>query len=72
MGIPFPAGLSALAGDDKGRIAWAWAVNGSSSVAFTSVAMILAMEIGLAWVLILSALLYLLALFSCRIIAAFS
>jgi len=66
MGIPFPVGLSTLTGGDKARIAWAWGVNGSSSVACTAMAMIIAVEVGMGWVLLVSASVYLVALLSCR------
>lgn len=45
MGQPFPLGLSALARQDRARVAWAWAANGVASV----VAAPLASIAGIAW-----------------------
>lgn len=36
MGIPFPAGLRQVARGGEGRVAWAWALNGYSSVVATA------------------------------------
>ena len=36
MGIPFPSGLRQVAAGDDGRVAWAWALNGYSSVVATA------------------------------------
>ena len=65
MGMPFPAGLRALAakGCDGGdSIEWAWAMNAASSVLGSVVAIILAIQFGLNVTLICGAAAYLLAL----------
>ena len=58
MGLPFPAGLRALAGEDRGRLAWAWAVNGFASVITAPVAALLALEAGTRAVLLAAAAAY--------------
>lgn len=65
MGMPFPAGLRALAanGCDGGdSIEWAWAMNAASSVLGSVVAIIMAIQFGLNVTLICGAAAYLLAL----------
>ena len=65
MGMPFPAGLRALAADccDGGdSIEWAWAMNAASSVLGSVLAIILAIQFGLNVTLICGAAAYLLAL----------
>jgi hypothetical protein len=46
MGIPFPVGLRALAGDDRTRVGWAWAANGFSSVIAAPLAALIALAAG--------------------------
>ncbi len=46
MGMPFPLGLRRLAGDDAGRVAWAWAANGFASVVAAPLAVLIALELG--------------------------
>ncbi|MBN2471399.1 MAG: hypothetical protein JXN59_11790 [Anaerolineae bacterium] len=60
MGIPFPRGISALT-PRSAFIPWAWAANGSVSVISSVLAAMIAMWIGLSWVLVLGGGLYLLA-----------
>jgi hypothetical protein len=48
MGLPFPLGLRVLAGRDRTRIAWAWAVNGFASVVAAPLAAVIALEAGSA------------------------
>ncbi|MFT4538854.1 MAG: spermidine synthase [Planctomycetota bacterium] len=36
MGVPFPAGLGQVTKGGEGRVAWAWAINGYSSVVATA------------------------------------
>jgi hypothetical protein len=58
MGIPFPAGLSRLAGEASASIPFAWGVNGFFSVAGASLASVGALWIGLRGTVFLGALLY--------------
>ncbi len=46
MGLPFPFGLRALAGERTVRVAWAWGVNGFASVVATPLAALIALEGG--------------------------
>ncbi|MCU1269676.1 MAG: hypothetical protein JWN74_970 [Acidobacteriaceae bacterium] len=67
MGMPFPAGLSALAAHrgpsgNSDSIEWAWAMNAASSVLGSVLAMVIAIQFGLNATLICGALAYLLAL----------
>jgi hypothetical protein len=66
MGMPFPAGLSALAAHrgpsgDSNSIEWAWAMNAASSVLGSVLAIIIAIQFGLNATLTCGALAYLLA-----------
>ncbi len=58
MGVPFPLGLRLLVGADRGRIAWAWAVNGFASVVAAPLAALVAIEAGSPSVLWLGGALY--------------
>jgi hypothetical protein len=58
MGFPFPLGLRRLA-RSEGGVAWAWAVNGVSSVLGATLAILLAMEVGGRIVFLAGALCYL-------------
>jgi hypothetical protein len=60
MGIPFPAGIRAILGNDEKspHIPWIWAVNGSTSVISSILAALLALSFGFSWVLRLGALCY--------------
>jgi len=58
MGLPFPLGLRRLA-RAEGGVAWAWAVNGVSSVLGASLAILLAMEVGGRMVFLAGAFCYL-------------
>ena len=65
MGMPFPAGLRALAAhrDRHGdSIEWAWAMNAASSVLGSVLAIVIAIQFGLNVTLICGAVSYLLAL----------
>lgn len=57
LGTVMPAAIRALA-DDRAAISWAWAVNGTASVAAAFVAAILIVSIGFAWTLLGVALAY--------------
>lgn len=58
MGMPFPLGLTRLAGLNKSQAAWAWGINGSVSVVSTGLAAIIAVELGFSAVLLLAAAAY--------------
>lgn len=62
MGIPFPVGISLLAGKDEKEVPWAWGINGCLSVVSTAVATIIAVEIGFFWVMVFACLAYALPL----------
>ena len=57
LGTVMPSAIRALA-DDRAAISWAWAVNGTASVAAAFVAAILIVSIGFAWTLLGAALAY--------------
>jgi len=72
MGMPFPTGLRALAGEAVARsrpgqqatdnaIEWAWAINAAASVLGSVLAMVIAIQFGLTVTLTCGALAYLLA-----------
>jgi hypothetical protein len=58
MGMPFPLGLSRVAGSSPAFIPWAWGINGFASVVSASMATLLAIEFGFAAVVVLAMLLY--------------
>jgi len=62
MGIPFPAGIRALADRNEAVIPWAWGINGCLSVIATSLATILAVEAGFTALMGAAALAYLMPL----------
>ena len=62
MGMPFPMGLTALAGKDKGMIPWAWAVNGCASVISAVAATLLSIHFGFLSVMLSAIFFYLTAL----------
>jgi spermidine synthase len=65
MGMPFPAGLRALAanrGEGGDSIEWAWAMNAASSVLGSVLAMVIAIQFGLNVTLICGGAAYVLAL----------
>ncbi len=72
MGMPFPTGLRALAGDRPGAVAWAWALNGFASVIAASVATLIAVEWGWTWVLLAAAASYAVATLAGRTTAGLS
>jgi hypothetical protein len=59
MGVPFPAGLSRLAGAAAPAIPFAWGVNGFFSVAGASLASVGALWLGLRWTVVAGGILYL-------------
>ncbi|HEY4902744.1 MAG TPA: hypothetical protein VIH89_04660 [Candidatus Sulfotelmatobacter sp.] len=72
MGMPFPTGLRALAGVNRGRdsapqssenlVEWAWAMNAAASVMGSVLAMVIAIQFGLTITLACGAAAYLCAL----------
>jgi hypothetical protein len=64
MGMPFPAGLRALAATRShgDSIEWAWAMNAASSVLGSVLAIVIAIQFGLNATLTCGAVAYLLAL----------
>ena len=60
LGTVMPSAIRALA-DDRSAISWAWAVNGTASVAAAFVAAILIVSVGFAWTLLGAALAYAIA-----------
>jgi spermidine synthase len=61
MGVPFPTGMTYLAGAREGAIPWAWAINGFASVVGAVLATLLAIHLGFAAVILLAVLIYALA-----------
>jgi hypothetical protein len=61
MGMPFPLGLSRLAGEAPAFIPWAWGINGCASVLSALLAALLAVHLGFGAVLSMGAGLYALA-----------
>lgn len=66
MGVPFPTGLSILAGREDGIVAWAWGMNGIASVIAPLVNLMIAITFGLRVALLSAVVLYLLALLAFR------
>jgi hypothetical protein len=59
MGVPFPSGIRRLEIEGLSTyIPWAWAVNGSASVVSAVLAALIALSLGLTWVLRLGTLCY--------------
>jgi hypothetical protein len=58
MGMPFPIGLSRVAGVAAPFVPWAWGINGFASVVSASLATLLAVEFGFTAVIVLALLLY--------------
>lgn len=54
MGVPFPLGLAHLAGQSKRQAAWAWGINGCSSVVSAGLATIIVVEFGFSVVLVVA------------------
>ena len=63
MGMPFPSGLRALAGDrTENAVEWAWAMNASASVFGSVLAIVIAIRFGLGVTLASGAFAYLVAM----------
>jgi spermidine synthase len=58
MGVPFPTGMTRLAGAAQETIPWAWAINGFASVVGAVFATLLAIHLGFAAVILLAVLIY--------------
>jgi hypothetical protein len=58
MGTAFPGGLAWLRQRAPGLVAWAWAVNGCTSVLASILAAMIALSAGFSWVLAAAALAY--------------
>jgi hypothetical protein len=58
MGMPFPIGLKIVNNIRKSNVPWAWGINGSISVISTSLAALIAVELGFMMLMLLSALAY--------------
>ena len=61
MGMPFPLGLTRLAGGADALIPWAWGVNANASVIAAIPAAVLAIHLGFSAVVVLAVALYALA-----------
>ncbi len=66
MGIPFPTGISILGERTADLIPWAWAVNGTVSVAGSVLVMMAAVYLGFSTAIFISAAMYLMAWLSLR------
>jgi hypothetical protein len=62
MGVPFPTALRMVGRLHESFVPWAWGVNGGATVLGSIVAIVLAMQIGFSWLLLVSGAIYLLAL----------
>jgi hypothetical protein len=61
MGMPFPLGLRVVSRVRSFQVAWAWGINGCMSVVSTSLAVVVAVEVGLVGVFFAASGAYLLA-----------
>ncbi|RLD23465.1 MAG: hypothetical protein DRI70_09370 [Bacteroidetes bacterium] len=64
MGMPFPIGLKIVNDNKKSNVPWAWGINGCVSVISTSLAVIIAVEMGFMAVMLFAALAYSIAFLS--------
>ena len=58
LGLPFPLGLARAGQAGGGFLPWAWALNGAFSVVATPLANLIAVQLGLSYVLSLAAMFY--------------
>lgn len=58
LGVPFPAGLAAVARRARERLPWLWCLNSAASVLGSVLATIVAMHAGISWALWAAAALY--------------
>jgi hypothetical protein len=61
MGMPFPLGLRALAGQEHAAVGWAWAANGFASVVAAPLAALIALEAGSPFLFVTAGVAYALA-----------
>ena len=66
MGVPFPTGMTRLAGTAEDASPWAWAINGFASVVGAVLATLLAIHLGFAMVILLAVLIYAVASIALR------
>ena len=66
LGIPFPTAVRALERKNRNFIAWAWGVNGVTSVLASIVAIVVAMKLGFKVVVCIAAVTYIMAMLSYR------
>jgi len=64
MGMPFPIGLKIVDNIRKSHVPWAWGINGCISVISTSLAVIIAVEMGFMILMIFAAMGYVVAFLS--------
>ncbi len=64
LGVPFPTAVRQLDKSNPGFIAWAWGVNGVTSVLASIAAIVVAMKFGFTLVVTLAAVIYLLGMLS--------
>lgn len=62
MGMPFPLGLRSLSLHHDSMVPWAWGINGCLSVIASPLAILVAVEAGFNWVMVVAVCVYLLAL----------
>jgi len=62
MGMPFPLGLKALSQHRKSLVPWAWGINGCLSVIASPLAILIAVEAGFTWVMVVAIAVYFLAM----------
>lgn len=72
MGMPFPIGLKIISTENKSLVAWAWGINGCSSVVSSVLVVVIAVEFGFALVMLIAALSYLTAALTNISLEAFS
>ncbi|MBN1233108.1 MAG: hypothetical protein JXA60_07140 [Candidatus Coatesbacteria bacterium] len=66
MGIPFPSGISRISKISESLLPHAWLLNAYASVLGSGVCLIIAMSLGFNAVIVISAIIYLISLFSIR------
>lgn len=61
MGMPFPLGLRATSARHQSLVPWAWGINGCLSVIASPLAILIAVEAGFVWVMLVAIIVYTLA-----------
>lgn len=72
MGMPFPIGLKIISTGNKSLTAWAWGINGCSSVVSSILVIVVAVEFGFELVMLIAALSYLTAALTNVSLSAFN